>query len=225
MEALPKTKDSFYRGCLLVTIEDGKKTCYGQYIPYSQTMVRDIVIIEESFVENLVLDLLDYEGDYEGIKKTRLDLVNLLPDDSDIKKKIKKLVVTIEENKKFFSGLKMVYEDKYTQVYEKKTPEEISYIYTNYVKTCTTNTWCYHYNDKMHSSISSSIGYIEGKPDPFTKSDYVNPILGALLNNIISDCSIIREKFKEEQKNGIRGYPNREVDYVDIKRFLEKYKY
>lgn len=212
------------RWYLLLTINNGEKICYGKTLTYSAVVMNNIAIIEDKNVEDIILGLLNYDGDYACSKKTQADLFNLLLDDSDIMKKVRRLLDKIQENKKYFAGLKIVYEDKFIEVYEKKTPDEISHLYNDYIQTYTTGNWIYHYNIKGQPCMCRLIKYNEKEDIFYGRSDYVDPIISSLLINVIPNSFTVRQKLKEVEKTPKTSYFNREVDYVDIKRLLATYK-
>ena len=225
LEKLPKKCDYLLDKYILLTIEEGKKVCYGEYRVYEKSSQYDIIPLTEEKIEHLIISLYDYLGEGEGgddftIKEAN-NLLDLLTNDSKSVKRIKDMLINAKENEKYLNTLKMVYEDYYMEIYEKSSEEEVSFIYGCSVKKYCTGNWCYHYNVKDVSMMDLVI-HSEQKEYNSYRQFHVNPIISRL-PRIISECEEVRNKFKEFIKTPNNSYLNREVEFEKVWMRLLRY--
>lgn len=214
LEKMPKIYNYFPDKYILLTIEEGKKVCYGEYRVYEQSSQYDITPLSEEKIEHLIISLYDYSGEGDFIKKEANNLLDLLSNDSKVVKRIKDMFVNAKENEKYLDSLKMVYEDEYMEIYEKSSEEDISFIYGCFIKKYCTNNWCYHYNIKDVSMMDLVI-HSEQKEYSSSRQFHVNPVISRL-PRIISECEEIKNKFKEFIKTSNNSHLNREVDFEKV---------
>ena len=212
LEKLPKKYDYLPDKYILLTIEEGKKVCYGECGGYGLTLSDKIFLLEET-IEDLVINLQTHNEEGDFIRKKADDLLNLLSDNSNITKRIKNMLDMWEENKKYFNSLKKVYDDDYMEIYEKSSEEENSFIFTDHMKSYCTNNWCYHYNIK-NGDILTSVKNSEKSDYSTSRQEYVRPIVSRL-PKVISVSEEVRKRFIEARKNMGNGY-HREVDFEKV---------
>lgn len=219
LEKLQKSENDYFDKYILLTLEEGKKVCYG-VCGDNRLILSDKIFLLEGTVEDLVINLRTYIGEGDFIIKESNDLLNLLSDNSNITKRIKNMLDMWEENKKYFNSLKKVYEDDYMEIYEKSSEEENSFIFVDHIKSHCTNNWCYHYNLK-DGNILTSVKNSEKIEYNSSRQEYVRPIISRL-PKIISVSEEVRKRFIEVRKNMGNGY-YREVDFEKVWMRLLRY--